>query len=235
MSKKVVVVLSGGMDSTVLLHHHIALNDEVLAISVNYGQRHSKELECARDLCERLKVPHYWADLSSVGQLFTGSSQTDPSVPVPKGHYAKETMKATVVPNRNMILLSVALGLAVTHKAAGVSYGAHAGDHAIYPDCREEFVSTLNEAAKLCDWHPVEIFRPFIARSKANIVSLGNRLGVDFASTWSCYVGGAQHCGACGTCIERREAFHLAGVKDPTAYDPRAPKMEDLIAADWKI
>lgn len=232
--KNVIVILSGGMDSSVLLLHHLHLGDKVRALTVDYGQRHVKEIEYARNLCEGLGVPHYFVDLSSVGHLFTGSSQTDLTVAVPMGRYDEESMKATVVPNRNMILLSVALGLAVTHKADGVSYGAHAGDHAIYPDCRDEFVAALNEAAKLCDWHPVQIYRPFIDKTKAQLVALGTELGLEFRNTWSCYVGRNQHCGTCGTCIERREAFHLAGVVDPTDYHPSAPSVEYLVAHDWQ-
>jgi len=232
---KIIVVLSGGLDSSVLLHHHLHRNDEVIALSVDYSQRHKKELQYARLQCEEAGVRHEIVDLSSVGRLFTGSSQTDPNVAVPLGHYEQETMKATVVPNRNMILLSVALGLAVTHKAAGVSYGAHAGDHAIYPDCRSEFVDALNAAAHLCDWHEVEIFRPFINKTKADVVKLGDELDVDFRRTWSCYQGWVFHCGQCGTCIERREAFYLAGVADPTPYGPGSPTVEDLVRKNWKL
>ena len=233
--KKVLVVLSGGMDSTVLLHSHLGLGDRVWALSIDYGQRHRKELRYAAALCQELGVPHETAQLAQLADLLPGSSQTDPTVPVPEGHYSAENMKATVVPNRNMIMLSVALGMAVAHKLDGVSYAAHAGDHAIYPDCREAFVATLNEAAKLCDWHKVEIFRPFIGYSKADIVTLGSTLKVDFAKTWSCYVGGEVHCGRCGTCIERREAFYLAQVFDPTVYGADALTVDEMVAKDWKL
>lgn len=215
---KSVVVLSGGLDSTVLLAKHIRSGHKVRAISVNYGQRHRIELDYARHTCAVYGVPLTIVDLSSLAAALPGSSQTDTTVAVPKGHYAEETMKATVVPNRNMILLSVALGHAVAHKFDCVSYAAHSGDHAIYPDCREEFVAALDKAAGLCDWHPVRIERPFVGVTKAEIVALGNQLDVALDRTYSCYEGLSVHCGTCGTCIERREAFLLAGVPDPTAY-----------------
>jgi len=234
-SRKVLIILSGGMDSSVLLFNHLHQGDMVRALSINYGQRHAKELIYARDLCNELGVLHQTADLRSLADLLPGSSQTDRSVPVPEGHYSEESMKATVVPNRNMIMLSVALGVAVAHKLDGVSYAAHAGDHAIYPDCREDFVAALNEAAKLCDWHPVQIFRPFIKLTKAQIVKIGGELGVRFDDTWSCYKGEDLHCGRCGTCVERREAFHLAGEYDPTLYASGAPTVDEMVAKGWKL
>lgn len=127
-------------------------------------------------------------------------------------------MKLTVVPNRNMILLALAGAWAVSTKSEAIAYAAHAGDHAIYPDCRPEFAEAMQGALLLCDWHPVRIARPFLAMSKADLVKLGAELGVPFALTWSCYKGGDKHCGKCGTCVERREAFELAGVPDPTKY-----------------
>jgi len=216
---KIVLILSGGLDSTVLLYHHIAALHQVHAVSVNYGQRHVKELDFARETCKRLRIGLSEIDLTSLGKHFLGNSQTDLTVPVPEGHYEAESMKQTVVPNRNMILLSVALGIAITKRFQGVSYAAHAGDHAIYPDCRPEFVDALNVAAKLADWSKVEIFRPFILYNKSGIVKRGHQLGVNFAKTWSCYKGGEKHCGKCGTCMERREAFQLANILDPTEYE----------------
>jgi 7-cyano-7-deazaguanine synthase len=148
-----------------------------------------------------------------------GSSQSDPNIAVPHGHYTDESMKQTVVPNRNMLMLSVAVAWAISVKADSVCYGAHAGDRAIYPDCREEFASAFNTAALLADWHQVSLSRPFVDMSKAEIVTLGRTLEVPFGQTWSCYEGGEKHCGLCGTCVERAEAFREAAVEDPTEYE----------------
>jgi 7-cyano-7-deazaguanine synthase len=151
--------------------------------------------------------------------LLSGSSLTSPNIQVPEGHYEDESMKATVVPNRNMILLSIATGWAVSTGASSVSYAAHFGDHAIYPDCREEFADAMNNIMEIAGWDKVSLNRPFSSFTKADIVKLGDELGVPFEKTWSCYKGGQIHCGVCGTCVERREAFELAGVTDPTIYD----------------
>lgn len=228
--KKVIVITSGGLDSTVLLYHHLKQGDEVRAIAIDYGQRHVREIAFAMGNAERLDIPYEIVNLHGLGEVLTGSSQTSKHILVPEGHYAEDNMKATVVPNRNMILLAVALGAAVANKFDGVSYAAHAGDHAIYPDCRPEFVDALNRAAALCDWRAVTIFRPFIKLTKAQIVRIGNELKVPFRSTYSCYAGRPVHCGKCGTCVERREAFHLAGVVDPTPYDKGAPPLKELLA-----
>lgn len=219
--KKVLVITSGGMDSAVLLHHHLRGGDQVRALAINYGQRHRIELLRAERQAAYNEVPFCVADLSNLGRLLPGSSQTSPNVAVPEGHYAADNMKATVVPNRNMILLSVAIGHAIASGADFVSYAAHSGDHAIYPDCRPEFASAMDAVAQLCDWRPISLLRPFIHMTKAEIVSLGAELKVDFAATYSCYAGGEQHCGRCGTCVERVLAFKEAGVPDPTIYaDP---------------
>lgn len=207
------------MDSTVLLHHLVSRGDQVRALSVDYGQRHHKELEYALRTAEALHVPLIQIPLGVLRHVLPGSSQTDVNVRVPEGHYAEENMKLTVVPNRNMILLSIAIGHAVAHKFDAVAYAAHAGDHAVYPDCREEFVKALESAAALCDWHVVQLERPFVRKSKADLVALGSALEVDFRQTWSCYAGRELHCGKCGTCVERILAFKEAGVPDPTEYE----------------
>lgn len=218
--QKVVVVMSGGLDSTVLLYELVFQFGvaNVKALSIDYGQRHSKEIVAAADICEMLGTEHQIADLRGIRHLINNSSQTDPSIPVPQGHYADETMKVTVVPNRNMILLAVAIGFAVNEQFNAVAFGAHAGDHTIYPDCRPEFASAMNTASLLANYQKVEILRPFINLSKADIVTLGDALGVPMGMTWSCYEGDDIHCGKCGTCVERREAFKLANVTDPTYY-----------------
>jgi 7-cyano-7-deazaguanine synthase len=215
---KTVAIFSGGLDSTVMLHQLLSAGDEVLALSVDYGQRHRRELEYAQRIAADLRLRWQLADLSAIRPLLAGSSQTSDDVPVPHGHYAAENMKQTVVPNRNMIMLAVAAGWAISQQADRVAYGAHAGDHTIYPDCRPEFAEALARAIGLADWHHVELHYPFIQLSKTDIVRLGAQLQVDFGQTWSCYEGGEQHCGRCGTCVERQEAFAKAGVSDPTPY-----------------
>ena len=212
-----VLIYSGGLDSTCLLYQLRAEGHTIAALGVDYGQRHRRELDSARDICKAVGVPIRIADASSLRPLLAGSALTD-DIAVPRGHYAAESMKQTIVPNRNMILLALAIGWAVSLKYDAVAYAAHAGDHTIYPDCRPAFVDAMRKAAALCDWHRVEIMTPFLGKTKADIVRLGAALGVPFAKTWSCYNGEAVHCGSCGTCTERREAFALAGVADPTEY-----------------
>ena len=216
--KRTVIIHSGGMDSTVLLAHLVAEGREVHALSVDYGQRHRRELVAAAEICAHCKVPHRIADLRGVTSLFGANALTDAQVAVPEGHYEEASMKATVVPNRNMLLIATAAAWAMSLKAASVAYGAHGGDHAIYPDCRPAFADALDKAIRLADWHEVSLERPFVGMDKTAIVRRGVELGVPFALTWSCYVGGDRHCGKCGTCVERKEAFLRAGVADPTPY-----------------
>lgn len=213
---KTLLIYSGGMDSTVLLYKLRAEGKEVACMGVDYGQRHEKELDHAAAICNVLGVPFSVADLRGLRKLLGGSSQTDDTVPVPEGHYEEESMKATVVPNRNMIMLAVAAGHAMSIGADTVAYAAHAGDHAIYPDCRPEFAEALAAVIYLADWRKVELARPFVQMTKMGIANLGYDLKVPFEETWSCYKGGDVHCGKCGTCVERREAL---GPKDPTKYE----------------
>ena len=208
---RTVCVLSGGMDSTTLLHHLLAGGDEVLAISFDYGQRHVKELEYATRTCSRLGVSHKVTDIRALGALLHGSALTTPGIEVPEGHYEDESMKLTVVPNRNMILLAIAAGYALAEGCGRVAIAVHRGDHAVYPDCRPEFVARLAEALRLANYEPVSIHAPFIEWSKGDIAELGLRLGIDYdRDTWSCYRGGEAACGKCGTCVERAEALTLA-------------------------
>lgn len=212
---KAIVVLSGGMDSAVLLFHMLATGVEVEAISINYAQRHIRELESARWLCDYAGVKHDVIDLSQLAGYLTGSSQSDPSIPVPHGRYDEPSMKQTVVPNRNMVLLSVAGAIAIARKADWLVYGAHAGDHTIYPDCRPEFIKVMTKAFELCDWHQLKLFAPFSTLDKGQICKRGHDLGVPFELTWTCYEGNKTPCGQCGACIERAEAFEFAGIPDP--------------------
>jgi 7-cyano-7-deazaguanine synthase len=146
---------------------------------------------------------------------------------IPEGHYAEESMKKTVVPFRNGIMLSIAAGFAESIGADAVTIAAHSGDHAIYPDCREPFMRAMGEAMEQGTYAGIKLLRPFIDMDKAAIARRGAELGVDFAETWSCYKGGEIHCGVCGTCVERREAFLLAGLQDPTVYEqtPELPRL----------
>ncbi|OLP55667.1 7-cyano-7-deazaguanine synthase QueC [Rhizobium rhizosphaerae] len=217
---KTIVVCSGGLDSVTLAHRIAAEATLVGLLSFDYGQRHKKEITFAARAAERLGVPHDVIDLSPVGRHLTGSALTD-DVDVPDGHYAEETMKTTVVPNRNAIMLAVAFGLAAARGADAVAAAVHGGDHFIYPDCRPGFIDAFQamQDRALEGYASVRLVTPYVTRSKADIVADGARLSVPFAQTWSCYKGGARHCGRCGTCVERREAFHLAGIADPTDYE----------------
>jgi 7-cyano-7-deazaguanine synthase len=215
-----IVICSGGLDSVTLAHKAAAERRLVALLSFDYGQRHVKELESAAACARRLGVGHRVVDLRSVGAALSGSALTD-DVAVPDGHYAEETMRITVVPNRNAIMLAVAFGVAAAQKAGAVAAAVHGGDHFIYPDCRPGFIAAFQamQDAALEGYADVTLWTPYVNGSKADIVADGARLSVPFAETWSCYKGGARHCGRCGTCVERREAFHLAGVDDPTEYD----------------
>lgn len=216
-----VILLSGGMDSTVLLAFTMRTfeGDPLLAVSFDYGQRHRRELQHASMVCARLRVRHLICDLSGIGALLGGSALTDLSIQVPEGHYEDQSMRSTVVSNRNMILLSAAGGIAMSRKMARLGIAAHSGDHAIYPDCRPAFLDGMANVFQLCDYHPVDLWRPFASMSKAQIAKLGSELNAPVQLSWSCYKGGARHCGKCGTCVERREAFAVAGTNDPTDYD----------------
>lgn len=221
---KVVVLLSGGMDSVVALHDAAAGGHTlVAALSFHYGSKHNdREIPMAREQAAALGVPHVTVPLDFIGAHFT-SDLLASGGEIPKGHYEEETMKKTVVPFRNGILLSIAAGFAESRGAEALVIAAHAGDHAIYPDCREEFMAAMGAAIRLGTYAGIEVLRPFIAMDKAGIARRGAALGVDFSRTWSCYVGGERHCGECGTCVERREAFLLAGVSDPTDYVSTTP------------
>ena len=233
--KKTILIYSGGMDSTVLLYLLLSQGFTVECLSVDYGQKHKKELKCAKSICKKLSLTQKVINLSSISYLLSSSSLINSNKPIPEGHYEEETMKTTVVPNRNMILLSLATARAIDSKANTVSYAAHSGDHAIYPDCRESFAKSMDAAMQLCDWKKITLNRPFVGMSKAEICKMGSNLEVPFKDTWSCYKGDTKHCGRCGTCIERREAFHLAGIDDPTSYAKEAPSIEQMLESNWKL
>lgn len=215
---KAVVLLSGGMDSVTAFHHVRREHEVVAALSFDYGAKHNaRELPWAKRHAERAGVVHRTIDLGFIDECFA-SDLLKSGGDVPDGHYAEENMKRTVVPFRNGILLAVACGFAESVGAEGLAIAAHSGDHAIYPDCREEFMRAMERAMGEGTYAGIRLLRPFIAMDKAAIARRGAELGIDFAETWSCYKGGEIHCGTCGTCVERREAFLLAGVVDPTVY-----------------
>jgi 7-cyano-7-deazaguanine synthase len=217
---KTLVLCSGGLDSVTLAHKVVAEGTLVHLVSFDYGQRHRKELDHARRCAQRLQVGHDVLDMVDIGRRLGGSALTD-EVEVPEGHYAEDTMRITVVPNRNAIMLAIAFGIAVTKGAVAVAAAVHGGDHFIYPDCRPAFIEAFAAMQRraLDGVAQIALATPFLHWSKADIVREAARLDVPLSETWSCYKGGVRHCGRCGTCVERREAFHLAAVDDPTDYD----------------
>jgi 7-cyano-7-deazaguanine synthase len=219
---KTVVICSGGLDSVTLAYKVAAENELIALISFDYGQRHKKEITFAEICAKNLGTKHLVIDISHIGALLSGSALTD-EIDVPDGHYAEETMKVTVVPNRNAIMLAIAYGIASARGAEAVAAAVHGGDHFIYPDCRPAFIDAFQTMQNyaLEDLAKIALYTPFLNLAKADIVVTGNKLAVPFASTWSCYKGGERHCGRCGTCVERLEAFAIAGVADPTEYSDR--------------
>lgn len=216
MEKDSVLVLSGGVDSTTMLWEY---RDRIaMAVTFDYGSNHNAaEIECARRQAEKAGVPHIVIPLAFIGKYFN-SSLLSGAGEIPEGHYEDSNMKSTVVPFRNGIMLAAACGLAESNGLKFVMIANHGGDHAIYPDCREGFINAMSEAMAQGTYTATRIFAPYTNLTKADIVARGARIGVDYSQTYSCYKGGERHCGRCGTCVERHEAFTLAGVDDPTDY-----------------
>ena len=215
--KDSVLILSGGMDSVTMLYE---FRDRIaLAVSFDYGSNHNaRELPFAHLHCQRLGIEHLVIPLSFVGRYFT-SSLLQGAEAIPDGHYADENMRSTVVPFRNGIMLSVAVGLAESRGLQHVMMANHGGDHTIYPDCRPEFVEAFSRAAQTGTYPGITLLAPYTSISKADIARHGRQLGIDYTETWSCYKGGEHHCGTCGTCVERREALAEAGIADATHYE----------------
>jgi len=214
---KALVLLSGGLDSTVSLAWARECHDVVAAVSFDYGAKHNEcELACARQTASQTGIRHVEIPLRFIGEYFR-SALLQGGGAIPHDDYDAENVKSTVVPFRNAIMLSVAVGLAESLDANAVVIAAHGGDHALYPDCRPEFYEAFAAASRLGTDTKIEILRPFIAMDKAAIVAEGARLKVDFANTWSCYEGGVRHCGKCATCRERRQAFRDTGIADPAS------------------
>ncbi len=215
--KDSVIIVSGGMDSITLLYDY--RERIALAVSFDYGSNHNgREIPFARLHCERLGIEHVTIPLGFMHHYFK-SSLLEGAEAIPEGSYADDNMQSTVVPFRNGIMLSVAVGMAESRGLHHVMMANHGGDHAIYPDCRAEFVSAFDEAARAGTYIGVSLLAPYTHLTKADIARRGKQLGIDYAETWSCYKGGEKHCGRCGTCLERRQALAEAGVEDHTEYD----------------
>lgn len=224
---KVCVLLSGGMDSVAAFYEVLKQHEVVACLSFDYGAKHNpKEIPFAKLHADRNGVHHQIIPLDFINRLFK-SDLLQSGGTIPDGHYAEQTMKQTVVPFRNGIMLAIATGYAESVAAEALVIAAHSGDHAIYPDCREPFMQAMATAMGEGTYAKIQLLRPFIATDKTGIAKRGRELGIDFSETWSCYKGGTIHCGTCGTCVERREAFILAGLPDPTAYEqtPALPKL----------
>ncbi|MCX4292900.1 MULTISPECIES: 7-cyano-7-deazaguanine synthase QueC [unclassified Prevotella] len=214
--KDSVIIVSGGMDSVTMLHEY---RDRIaVGISFDYGSNHNaREIPFARMHCERLGIKHIVISLDFMNRYFK-SSLLEGADAVPDGHYADENMKSTVVPFRNGIMLSIAVGIAESNGLRYVMMANHGGDHSIYPDCRREFVCAFDAAAKAGTYVGAGILAPYTGITKADIARRGKEMGLDYSETWSCYKGGDVHCGRCGTCVERREALAEAGIEDTTPY-----------------
>ena len=224
---KVCVLLSGGMDSVAAFYEVLGQQEVAACLSFDYGAKHNaKEIPFAKLHADRNGVHHQVIPLDFINRLFK-SDLLQSGGAIPDGHYAESSMKQTVVPFRNGIMLAIATGYAESVAAEGLVIAAHSGDHAIYPDCREPFMQAMATAMGEGTYAKIQLLRPFIDIDKAGIAKRGTELGIDFSETWSCYKGGAIHCGTCGTCVERREAFILAGLPDPTVYEqtPELPKI----------
>ena len=221
-AKDSVIIYSGGLDSTTLLYEE--QGRIALAVTFDYGSNHAtQEIACARHHCRQLGVEHLVIDLAFMGKYFESSLLSGADA-IPLGSYAESNMKSTVVPFRNGIMLSVACGLAESRGLRRVLIANHGGDHAIYPDCRPAFVAAMDGAMQAGTYEGVRLAAPYTNISKADIVRRGVALGIDYGHTYSCYRGGERHCGTCGTCSERREAFREAGVTDPTVYENSNPR-----------
>lgn len=215
--KNSVIIVSGGMDSITLLYDH---KDEIaLGISFDYGSNHNaREIPFAKMHCERLGIKHITINLDFMHQYFK-SSLLDGAEAIPEGHYADDKMKSTVVPFRNGIMLSIAIGIAESNNLDQVFIANHGGDHTIYPDCRPEFINAIDAAATAGTYNNVKVVAPYTKITKSDIARIGKKLGIDYTETWSCYKGGEVHCGKCGTCVERKEALAEAGIEDKTIYE----------------
>ena len=211
------IALSGGVDSTTLLYEY---REEVAcAVGFDYGSKHNaRELAAAEAICHELEIPYLIIPLAFIGEYFRSDLLLSGGE-MQLGDYSEENMRSTVVPFRNGIMLSILAGLAESRDLQQVLIANHFGDHAIYPDCRESFVTPMGEAITAGTSNGVKLVAPYTTLTKAEIVARGTRLGVPYGKTYSCYQGGERHCGRCGTCRERHDAFVANGLEDPTLYE----------------
>lgn len=222
MNSLAILIASGGIDSTTLLYKLISEGYDPVALSFLYGQKHNKEIEYVKRTCELLDTKHILVDISGIKDLLHGSALTDTDVDIPEVPETKEyfdTLKTTIVPNRNSIFLTLAVAYAQSIGCNNVFYGAHFSDRGVYPDCRKEFVDSFEKNQIIANDNPnLRISAPFVDMDKADIIKIGHELGIPYQNTWSCYKGDSSHCGVCSSCRERKRAFTEAGVKDPTIY-----------------
>lgn len=215
MGLKTLIIYSGGLDSTVLLHWLKARNYDLLAVHFKYNSKHSEqELECAYYNTAKLRVPMAVLDITDVFSL-SGSSLLKGRETIPEGHYAEKSMMSTVVPFRNGVLLSIAASIAESRDCKFIAYGAHQGDHAIYPDCRQNFIDNMHNAIRLGTYNEIRLIAPFEKMDKGAIVKQGIIHDVEFSHTYTCYKGQNIPCGKCGACVERAEAFMNNNLIDP--------------------
>lgn len=217
MNKDSLIIVSGGMDSITMLHEY--KEQIALAVSFDYGSNHNnREIPFAEEYCKQLGIEHIIIPLAFIHDYFK-SSLLEGADAIPEGHYAAENMKSTVVPFRNGIMLSIAIGIAESRKLKHVMIANHAGDHTIYPDCRPNFIEAISKAATDGTFAQIDIVAPYTNITKTDVARHGKELGIDYTRTWSCYKGGEKHCGKCGTCVERKEALRDAGIEDLTEYE----------------
>ena len=211
------IALSGGVDSTTLLYEY--REKVACAVGFDYGSKHNaRELAAAKAICRELEIPYLIIPLAFIGEYFRSDLLLSGGE-MQLGDYSEENMSSTVVPFRNGIMLSILAGLAESRDLQRVLIANHFGDHAIYPDCRESFVTPMGEAITAGTSNGVKLVAPYTKLTKAEIVARGTRLGVPYDKTYSCYQGGERHCGRCGTCRERHDAFVANGLEDPTLYE----------------
>ena len=226
---KALVLISGGIDSTTCLAMAVKEygSENVVGLSIFYGQRHKKEIEAADAVCDYYKVEHITLDLSTMFQFSDCTLLEHSDGEIPEEDYASQLQKtdgkpvSTYVPFRNGLFLSSASAIALSKGCSKIYYGAHADDAAgnAYPDCSESFNTAMNTAIYEGSGRQLQIEAPFINLNKAGVVKIGLELGVPYEMTWSCYEGHDKACGRCGTCIDRQEAFRANGTTDPIPYE----------------